>query len=391
MGFIGLVADAATTIQQETGEITRFFSIAHVKQLLNDLGNWSVSLIGKIVIAVLIWFIGKKIIRVLDKLVKKILDRSTLDKGVVNFVVSVLKFVMYAILIMIVVDKLGFQTTSLLTLFGSAALAIGMSLQGSLSNFAGGILILIFKPFKVGDYIIVGTNEGTVKSIEILYTRLVTIDNKVVMLPNGSLSNSSIVNVGAENTRRIDIQIGIGYSSDIPKAKKLLEQVINSEKGILKDKDILVVVKSLDESCVTLETRAWVNTADYWNVRFNLLERYNLHFFYNLFYVRHLYNSHIYYIINNIRKGVVDMVDNNTQFFKTQPEKTISVEGILEQVYLALKEKGYNPVNQIVGYIMSGDPTYITSHNNARSLIMKAERDELVEEVVRYFIEGKGL
>ena len=264
MGFIGLVADAATTIQQETDEITRFFSIAHVKQLLNDLGNWSVSLIGKIVIAVLIWFIGKKIIRVLD----------TLDKGVVNFVVSVLKFVMYAILIMIVVDKLGFQTTSLLTLFGSAALAIGMSLQGSLSNFAGGILILIFKPFKVGDYIIVGTNEGTVKSIEILYTRLVTIDNKVVMLPNGSLSNSSIVNVGAENTRRIDIQIGIGYSSDIPKAKKLLEQVINSEKGILKDKDILVVVKSLDESCVTLETRAWVNTADYWNVRFNLLERY---------------------------------------------------------------------------------------------------------------------
>ena len=284
MGFIGLVADAATTIQQETDEITRFFSIAHVKQLLNDLGNWSVSLIGKSVIAVLIWFIGKKIIRVLDKLVKKMLDRSTLDKGVVNFVVSVLKFVMYAILIMIVVDKLGFQTTSLLTLFGSAALAIGMSLQGSLSNFAGGILILIFKPFKVGDYIIVGTNEGTVKSIEILYTRLVTIDNKVVMLPNGSLSNSSIVNVGAENTRRIDIQIGIGYSSDIPKAKKLLavnnlfkkllEQVINSEKGILKDKDILVVVKSLDESCVTLETRAWVNTADYWNVRFNLLERY---------------------------------------------------------------------------------------------------------------------
>ena len=218
--------------------------------------------------------IGKKIIRVLGKLVKKMLDRSTLDKGVVNFVVSVLKFVMYAILIMIVVDKLGFQTTSLLTLFRSAALAIGMSLQGSLSNFAGGILILIFKPFKVGDYIIVGTNEGTVKSIEILYTRLVTIDNKVVMLPNGSLSNSSIVNVGAENTRRIDIQIGIGYSSDIPKAKKLLEQVINSEKGILKDKDILVVVKSLDESCVTLETRAWVNTADYWNVRFNLLERY---------------------------------------------------------------------------------------------------------------------
>ena len=195
MGFIGLVADAATTIQQETGEITKFFSIAHLKQLLNDLGNWSVSLIGKLVIAVIIWVIGKKIIKVLDKIVKKMLDRSSLDKGVVNFVVSVLKFAMYAILIMIVVDKLGHQTTSLLTLFGSAALAIGMSLQGSLSNFAGGILILIFKPFKVGDYIIVGTNEGTVKSIEILYTRLVTIDNKVVMQTFNTGTNSSIVNV----------------------------------------------------------------------------------------------------------------------------------------------------------------------------------------------------
>lgn len=274
MQFLGLAADAATTIQDETQQITKFFSIAHLKSLLNELGNWSVSLVGKIIIAVLIWVIGKKIIKLLDKLVKKMLDRSSLDKGVVNFAVSVLKFVMYAVLVMIVVDKLGFQTTSLLTLFGSAALAIGMSLQGSLSNFAGGILILIFKPFKVGDYIIVGDKEGTVKSIEILYTRLITIDNKVIMLPNGSLSNSSIVNVGAENTRRIDIEIGIGYSSDISKAKKLLEEVINKENGILKEKEVLVVVKSLDESCVTLETRAWVNTSDYWNVRFDLLEKY---------------------------------------------------------------------------------------------------------------------
>ena len=274
MQFLGLAADAATTIQDETQQITKFFSIAHLKSLLNELGNWSVSLVGKIIIAVLIWVIGKKIIKLLDKLVKKMLDRSSLDKGVVNFAVSVLKFVMYAVLVMIVVDKLGFQTTSLLTLFGSAALASGMSLQGSLSNFAGGILILIFKPFKVGDYIIAGDKEGTVKSIEILYTRLITIDNKVIMLPNGSLSNSSIVNVGAENTRRIDIEIGIGYSSDIPKAKKLLEEVINKENGILKEKEVLVVVKSLDESCVTLETRAWVNTSDYWNVRFDLLEKY---------------------------------------------------------------------------------------------------------------------
>lgn len=274
MGFIGLVADAATTIQEDTEKLTKFFSVDHVKEILNDLGNWSISLIGKLIAALLIWFIGKKIIKLLDKIVKRMIDRSTLDKGVVNFIVSVLRFSMYAILVMVVVDKLGFQTTSLLTLFGSAALAIGMSLQGSLSNFAGGILILIFRPFRVGDYIIAGSNEGTVKSIELLYTRLVTVDNKVVMLPNGALSNSNITNVGAENTRRIDIEIGIGYTSDIPRAKELLEHVIKSEHGVLKDKDVQVVVKSLDESCVTLETRAWVNTADYWNVRFDLLERY---------------------------------------------------------------------------------------------------------------------
>ena len=274
MNMVGLVADAATTIQNETEQITKFFSWTHLKEMLNALGNWSVSLIGTIIISIIIWVIGKRIIKVLTRVVKKMLDRSSLDEGVVNFAVSVLRFVMYAVLIMIVVDKLGFQTTSLLTLFGSAALAIGMSLQGSLSNFAGGILILIFKPFKVGDYIVVGDKKGTVKSIEILYTRITTIDNKVIMLPNGTLSNSSIVNVGAENTRRVDIEIGIGYSSDIPTAKKLLEDVVTKEPGVLKDKDITVVVKRLDESCVTLETRAWVNTADYWNVRFNLLEKY---------------------------------------------------------------------------------------------------------------------
>ena len=276
MGFIGLVADAATTIQQETDEITRFFSIAHVKQLLNDLGNWSVSLIGKIVIAVLIWFIGKKIIRVLDKLVKKMLDRSTLDKGVVNFVVSVLKFVMYAILIMIVVDKLGFQTTSLLTLFGSAALAIGMSLQGSLSNFAGGVLILLFKPFKIGDFVKedVHGNEGLVEGIDLFYTRMRTFDNKIVIIPNGSLANTSITNYTANNKRRIEIKVGISYDSDMKRAKDILMNVINSQDGILKNEDNKVYVDALEESQITIGTMAWVMTDDYWKIKWELTEKF---------------------------------------------------------------------------------------------------------------------
>ena len=274
MGFIGLVADAATTIQQETDEITRFFSIAHVKQLLNDLGNWSVSLIGKIVIAVLIWFIGKKIIRVLDKLVKKMLDRSTLDKGVVNFVVSVLKFVMYAILIMIVVDKLGFQTTSLLTLFGSAALAIGMSLQGSLSNFAGGVLILLLKPFVVGDYIIEDTNgkEGTVKEIQIFYTKLSTIDNKTIVIPNGMLTNNSITNATAKDERQLDLRVGISYDADIRQAKSVIENLLIKDECIIKNEQINVFVHELADSAVVLGIRAWVKNEEYWETRWRLLE-----------------------------------------------------------------------------------------------------------------------
>ena len=153
-----------------------------------------------------------------------------------------------------------------------------MSLQGSLSNFAGGILILIFKPFRIGDYIVVGSNEGTVVSIEILYTKLKTVDNKIIMMPNGALSNSNITNVGVEGTRRLDMQIGISYGSDIKQAKSILKGILENYPTIDKTKDIMVVVKDLDASCVTLETRAWVSQADYWDTRFELLELYKKEF-----------------------------------------------------------------------------------------------------------------
>ena len=275
MSWLALLdANAMQEIEQTTKEVTSFFSLNNLKNMFNSLCNWSVSLVGKIIIALVIWFIGKKIINVCIKVVKKMLGRGTLEQGVISFAISVLRFVLYAVLVMIVVDKLGIQTTSLITLFGSAALAVGMSLQGSLSNFAGGVLILIFKPFKVGDYIVANGQEGTVSSIELLYTRLHTIDNKIIMMPNGTLSNSSIVNVGAENERRLDIEISVGYNSDLKKAKELLTQILDEEKAIIKEKDINVIVKSLDESCVTIETRAWVKHENYWNTRFELLERY---------------------------------------------------------------------------------------------------------------------
>lgn len=252
--------------------------MAEINSIVEQITHWGLSGIWKIVFALLIWFIGKKLISVSLKLLKKVFDRGSIDVGVVNFTMSIIKFALYAVLILMVIDELGIQTTSLITVFGSAALAVGMSLQGSLSNFAGGVLILIFKPFKVGDYIVVGNYEGTVRTIEILYTKLTTVDNKVVMLPNGTLSNSNIVNVGAEDFRRLDIEMSIGYSSDLKLAKTLLNTIVNNNPAVIKDRDIKVIVKSLDESCVTLETRVWVKTEDYWDTRFTLLEEYKAEF-----------------------------------------------------------------------------------------------------------------
>ena len=252
--------------------------MAEINSIVEQITHWGLSGIWKIVFALLIWFIGKKLISLSLKLLKKVFDRGSIDVGVVNFTMSIIKFALYAVLILMVIDELGIQTTSLITVFGSAALAVGMSLQGSLSNFAGGVLILIFKPFKVGDYIVVGNYEGTVRTIEILYTKLTTVDNKVVMLPNGTLSNSNIVNVGAEDFRRLDIEMSIGYSSDLKLAKTLLNTIVNNNPAVIKDRDIKVIVKSLDESCVTLETRVGVKTEDYWDTRFTLLEEYKAEF-----------------------------------------------------------------------------------------------------------------
>lgn len=252
--------------------------MAEINSIVEQITHWGLSGIWKIVFALLIWFIGKKLISLSLKLLKKVFDRGSIDVGVVNFTMSIIKFALYAVLILMVIDELGIQTTSLITVFGSAALAVGMSLQGSLSNFAGGVLILIFKPFKVGDYIVVSNYEGTVRTIEILYTKLTTVDNKVVMLPNGTLSNSNIVNVGAEDFRRLDIEMSIGYSSDLKLAKTLLNTIVNNNPEVIKDRDIKVIVKSLDESCVTLETRVWVKTEDYWDTRFTLLEEYKAEF-----------------------------------------------------------------------------------------------------------------
>ena len=261
-------------VKEVVEETQRFFTMNDMRTILDKFIEWCASTVGTIVWALIVWVIGKKILKALLKVLGKALDRSRLDEGVTKFMLSLSRFAGNVVLVIMIIDILGFDTTSFIAVLGSAGIALGMSLQGSLANVAGGILILLFKPFAVGDYIVAGGYEGNVTTIDILYTKLITIDNKMVTIPNGTLSNSSIVNVASQPQRRLDIQIGIGYSSDLKLAKRLLLDAMNKQAGVLTDKDIMVVVKSLDDSCVTLETRCWVMTSDYWNVRFALLEGY---------------------------------------------------------------------------------------------------------------------
>lgn len=272
-------------LEVQTGEVAEraeeakaFFNKENMTNMITQFADTAVAKVIDIIIALIIWKLSKYLIKWVLKIATKALDKAGFDVGVIKFISSFIKAGIYAVVLLIILDILGFQTASLIAVFGSAALALSMSLQGSLSNMAGGILILLFKPFVVGDYIVSGSCEGTVVSIDILYTKLRMIDNKMVMMPNGALANSNIINVGAGGVRRLDIAVGIGYGSDVTKAKAVLRQIIEDYPLVLKDKGIDVIVKSLDESCVTLETRCWVNQDAYWDTRFIFLERFKQEF-----------------------------------------------------------------------------------------------------------------
>ncbi len=232
------------------------------------------------VLAIIVFIIGKKLIDIIRKIVRRSLEKSTVDKGVEQFTDSLLKCVLYFILIISLVKQFGVDTTSLAALLASGGVALGLALQGSLSNFAGGVLILLLKPFVVGDYIIEDAhgNEGTVKEIQIFYTKLATIDNKTIVIPNGSLSNTSLTNVTAKDERRLDIIVGIAYDSDLKKAKQLIETILREDEKILQEEQIVVYVDNLGESSVDIGLRAWVRTEEYWTTRWRVLEEIKLTF-----------------------------------------------------------------------------------------------------------------
>jgi small conductance mechanosensitive channel len=252
--------------------LTTFETVS--QEVITRLAGGVMTLGKKLIIALIIWFIGKKLVKYAEKLATIAFEKGKLEPSVSKFLASLIRVLCYAVLVITIVSVLGIQTTSLITLIGSAGVTVGLALQGSLSNFAGGVLILVFKPFRVGDYIVACGQEGTVQAIEIIYTRIATIDNKIITIPNGTLANSNIVNVGCEPFRMVDINVGISYGADIKKAKAVLENVIAKNRLVLQDKAVTVFVNSLDQSAVTIQTRCWCKTGDYWTVRWGLLESY---------------------------------------------------------------------------------------------------------------------
>ena len=259
-----------------TEEVTAFeeIDLTVVEKFLRDLPERALNLGIRVVLALVFFIIGMQCIKLLRKIIRKSLERANADVGVTQFLDSFIKIGTYAILIMLIATSFGVDATSIIAVFGSAGVAIGLALQGSLSNLAGGVLILILKPFKVGDYIIEDTNknEGTVTEIQIFYTKLTTPDNKTIILPNGTLANSSLTNVTHAPYRRNEIKIGISYDSDIKTAKKVLQNLLDGDTGVLQDMDKLVFVDELANSSVVLGVRCWFKNDDFWQGRWRLIE-----------------------------------------------------------------------------------------------------------------------
>lgn len=253
----------------EVNQVVEYF-----KGKIPDLISFGVT----VLLALLVYFIGSKLIKFLRKVVRHSLERSQVDLGVIQFADALVKVVSYVVLFLVIIGLFGIETTSFIAVFGSAGLAVGLALQGSLSNFAGGVLILALKPFVIGDYIVSGSNEGTVTEISLFATKLLTVDNRAVIVPNGDLANSTITNATNEEFRRLDLFVGIGYQSDLKKAKAVLDRIYQTDEAILKDRPIQVFVDELGDSSVKLGARGWLKADDYWEAKWRINEKIKLQF-----------------------------------------------------------------------------------------------------------------
>ena len=281
MRWLATVADSpelATQITENIENVTQ--QISRTQEYIDKYLPVVISFGLRLLLTIILFIVGGRLIKVVRKIVRRSMERTGADVGVIQFMDSLIKLLLYFLLIMFLADGIGVDTTSVMALVGSAGLTIGLAFQGSLSNFAGGVLILLIKPFKVGDYIIYtsGNLEGKVTKIEMFYTTLLTVDNKKVVIPNGTLSNSSLINVTAEEKRRIDITVGVSYTANLKLAKEVCLNLLAAQPAVLQDQNNMVVVDDLADSSVNLKICCWVSAEDYWSTRWELIEKIKLAF-----------------------------------------------------------------------------------------------------------------
>ena len=263
--MLHMLLDASTAVSQATANI-------NWEHVLEKLITWGVETGKALVAAILIYVIGRFIIKQINTLLAKILQKRKFEISVQTFLKSLVNLLLNLVLAFAIISKLGVETTSLAAILASAGVAIGMALSGNLSNFAGGLIILVFKPFKVGDYIESDAQKvgGTVREIQIFHTILTTPENKVIYVPNGSLSSNAIVNYSKQDKRRVELVVGVEYGEDYNRVREVLERIIKEDSRILQDPAPFIGLGALSASSVDIKLRVWTSTEEYWNVYFDL-------------------------------------------------------------------------------------------------------------------------
>ncbi len=248
------------------------FNTDQVSIYLEKFYELAIAYAPKLILAVITLIVGLRLIKLVSRGMEKLMDKNGMDVSLRPFLKGMLSILLKAVLVISVLGMIGIEMTSFIAILGAASLAIGMALSGTLQNFAGGVMILVFKPFKVGDYIEAQGYSGSVKEIQIFNTILATPDNRIIIIPNGGLSTGSMVNYSSEEKRRVDFVFGIGYDDDIDKAKEVIRSVAQSHDKVMTDPEPFIAVKELADSSVNFAVRLWVNAADYWDVHFYMNE-----------------------------------------------------------------------------------------------------------------------
>lgn len=268
-----ILADSTVTEQEKIEAIGSTLKNMSFSDIVSMLIDWGIEIAAKIAIALVIYFIGRWLIGRLVKLVNKVCEKRDVEISLQQFFKNMIKVVLYICLALTIIGILGINTTSLVAMFASASLAIGMALSGTMQNFAGGVMILLLRPYRVGDYIEAQGQAGTIKEISLFNTIITTVDNKTIYVPNSSISTGIINNYSQAATRRVDWNITISYGDDVEVARRVLIEMISSDKRVKQDPAPVVYLTSLGDSAVNISARAWVNNADYWGVFFDINER----------------------------------------------------------------------------------------------------------------------